>query len=94
MLSKFNLNLTQTDWKAVLRLLRYLKYARNLCITRTKISKSPKIVAVGFSDADWGSNPVDRILNNGYVFIVNGGSVSWTSHKQSAVALSIRNQNA
>src|SRR5271169_2518835 len=60
MLSQFNSNPTQTHWKTVLRVLQYLKYTRNLCITYTKSSNGPKIAAVGFLDADWGSNPVDR----------------------------------
>ena len=87
MLSQFNSNPTQTHWKAALRVLRYLKFTRNFCITYTKAFNGSKIVVFGFSDADWGSNPVDRISITGYVFMINGGPVSWTSHKQSAVAL-------
>jgi Reverse transcriptase (RNA-dependent DNA polymerase) len=84
MLAQFNSNPLKIHWKAALRVLRYLKLTRNFCITYRK----GRIIIVGFSDADWGSNPIDRISMTGYVFMVNGGAVSWTSHKQTAVALS------
>jgi hypothetical protein len=40
----------------------------------------------GYADADFGSDPNDRISYTGYVFMSNGGPVSWNSHKQSTVA--------
>ena len=39
-------------------------------------------------DANWGGDKNDRKSTTGYVFIINNGAVSWTSHKQSTVALS------
>jgi hypothetical protein len=43
---------------------------------------------VGYADADWGSDKDDRKSTTGYVFMINGGPVSWTSHKQSSTAVS------
>src|SRR5262249_49265791 len=40
----------------------------------------------GMSDADWASDKNDRKSFTGYIFIVNNGPVSWTSHKQSTVS--------
>ena len=41
----------------------------------------------GYSDADWGSGE-DRKSIGGFVFLLNGGAISWTSKKQSSIALS------
>jgi hypothetical protein len=46
------------------------------------------LTANGFADADWGSDRDDRKSVTGYVFMINNGPVSWTSHKQSTVATS------
>src|SRR5690349_24524472 len=42
----------------------------------------------GYSDADWGGSPDDRRSTTGYVFILNGGAITWNSKKQPTVALS------
>jgi hypothetical protein len=42
----------------------------------------------GYADADWGSDLIQRKSTTGYVFMMNGGPVSWTSKKQTTVALS------
>ena len=41
----------------------------------------------GFCDSDWGDSS-DRRSTSGYVFVLNGGAVSWASWKQPTVALS------
>jgi len=41
-----------------------------------------------YVDADWGSDVNDRKSTLGYVFTLSGGAISWSSKKQSAVALS------
>ena len=46
---------------------------------------SPTVL--GFSDADGMSSP-DRHAISGYVFIVDGGAVSWSSKRQELVTLS------
>ena len=40
-----------------------------------------------FCDADRGSSE-DRRSTSGYVYILNGGAISWASRKQPLVALS------
>jgi hypothetical protein len=41
------------------------------------------------SDSDWNSDPNGRKSYTGYVFLINGGAVSCTSHTQTTVALSM-----
>lgn len=43
---------------------------------------------LGYMDADWGSDINDRKSTSNYVFTLSGGTTSWNSKKQSAVALS------
>ena len=41
-----------------------------------------------FADADWGASTEDRRSYTGYVFLLNGGPLSWEAKKQRTVALS------
>ena len=43
---------------------------------------------VGFSDADWAGDSNDQKSTSGYVFVMNGGAISWKSRKQKCIALS------
>ena len=43
---------------------------------------------VGYSDADWEGDLDERKLTLGYVFLLNNGAISWSSKKQSCIALS------
>ena len=42
----------------------------------------------GFCDADYGSDPDTRRSTTGYVFVLNGGAISWASRLQKTVAAS------
>ena len=80
--SKFCNKPNNEHWTAVKRILRYLAGTRDLGILYGS-SRSCQ----GFCDADWGSSE-DRRSTSGYVYILNGGAISWASRKQSVVALS------
>jgi len=41
----------------------------------------------GFVDADWASNVNDRKSTSGFVFMLGGAAISWSSKKQATVAL-------
>lgn len=43
---------------------------------------------VGYVDADWGNNIIDRRSYSGVCFVLCGGAISWSSRKQKSVALS------
>ncbi|TMC17118.1 MAG: hypothetical protein E6J34_19075 [Chloroflexi bacterium] len=86
-LSKYNANPTITHFKAALHVLRYLKRTRNYCIVYRKSTTFP-IDIIGYSDSDFASDEDDRKSYTGYIFMICNGAVSWSTHKQSTVALS------
>jgi hypothetical protein len=87
-LSKFNANPTKTHFKAALHVLRYLKSTRNFCIVYRRSPTVPITDIIGYSDADFASDEDDRKSYTGYVFLVNGGAITWSTHKQHTVAFS------
>ena len=84
-LSQFLQDPTETHMKAARHVLRYLKGTRNFSIT---YGHSQELRILGFSDANWGGDKNDRKSTTGYLYMINNGAVSWTSHKQSTVATS------
>ena len=83
--ARFCSNPDATHWTAVKRILRYLKGTSDLGI---KYQKEPSNFLHGYADADWAGDIDDRKSTSGYCFMMSGGAVSWSSKKQSCVALS------
>jgi hypothetical protein len=86
-LSQFNSNPGEVHWKALKRLIRYLLGTVNYSLTYGSNNQN-QLIMMGYCDADWGSNQDDRRSVTGYVYILNGGAVSWQARKQPTVALS------
>jgi len=83
--SRYSSNPGELHWKAVKRILRYLKGTANFALEYNGGS-SEKVK--GYSDADWAGSLDDRRSTTGYVFTMNGAAVTWSSKKQPTVALS------
>jgi hypothetical protein len=83
LLSQFLENPGRAHWEQAKRVIRYLKGTRN-----QELTFGPDGGAEGFSDVNWGNNIDDRHSICGYVFTLNRGAISWSSKKQSVVALS------
>jgi hypothetical protein len=66
--------------KEVLRYLKGTKYA-TLCYNEGK-------TLTGYADASYASDPSTRRSTSGYVFMLNGAAVSWSSKLQRTVATS------
>jgi hypothetical protein len=67
-------------------MLRYLQAtADHQLVLSRSTSSSPTLL--GYADADWASDINDRKSMLGYVFTLGGGAVSWSSKKQTTVAL-------
>lgn len=75
---------TETHWRAVKRVLRYLIGTSDHGLFFTK----GNIAVVGYSDADWASSVEDRRSTTGYVVYLGSNPVAWCSKKQSVVSRS------
>ena len=74
-----------THWQALKRVFRYL---RATLTHGLRFSGSGCGIMEGYSDADWAGDIETRRSTSGYVFVLNGGCISWRSKKQQTVALS------
>ena len=83
--SKYNNCYNLSHWTALKRIFRYLKGTANYGVT---YSSEGNIELMGYSDSDWGQDPDSRRSVTGYVFILAGAAVSWSSKAQPSVALS------
>ena len=82
-LSQYLQNPGRAHWEQVKRVIRYLKGTREY-----ELKFGPSGGVEGFTDANWGNDIDDRHSICGYVFTLNEGAISWSSKKQSVVALS------
>jgi hypothetical protein len=84
-LSQFAADPCPTHWQALKRVFRYLRATPTHGI---HFSGSSNGEIIGYSDADWAGDIETRRSTSGYVFLLNGGCISWRSKKQRTVALS------
>ena len=82
-LSQYLQNPGCTHWEQAKQAIQYLK---GTCDYELKFSALGG--TEGYSDANWGNDLDDRHSICGYVFMLNSGTISWLSKKQSVVALS------
>lgn len=84
--SRFNNNPGKQHWIAVKRIFRYLNGTAKQKITYWGTTKTSEIFDYG--DADWAGDLDKRRSCTGYIFIKNGGAISWNSKLQPTVAIS------
>ena len=93
-LARFSAGYDNTHWDALLRVLHYLQGTASLTIQysrdKTVSAKVNGHMAgpLAYVDANWASNRLDQKSVSGYVFIIAGGPISWSSKGQITVALS------
>jgi len=83
--SRYNNNPGKPHWMAVKRIFRYLKGTSTV---KLEFSRDNNKELSGYCDADWANDLENRRSISGFVFKFGGGAVSWSSKKQSTVALS------
>ena len=74
-LARFSANPSITHWNALKQVYAYLKYMRDFWLSSSRALEDK---VLGYSDAD-GMSQEDRHAISGYVFMLNGGAVSWSS---------------
>jgi hypothetical protein len=82
-LSQFMHNPGKAHWEAAKRVLRYLKGARESCL----VLGGTDTGLMGYADSDYAFQ-ADRHSISGYAFFLGGGAISWSSKRQSVIALS------
>jgi hypothetical protein len=78
-------NPTQVHMVAVKRIFRYLRGTTHYSLVYTREGNTD---LQGYSDSDWAGDVATRKSTGGYVFMLGGAAVSWSSKKQQTVALS------
>ena len=82
-IAQFSENPGWVHWEAVKRIYKYLLGIKKLELTYG----GDKRGLVGYVDAD-GASQEHRCAISGYVFMIDGGAISWSSKKQELVTLS------
>lgn len=76
------------DWNELKRVLKYLKGSSNLKLYLANDNSNTTNYFHGYADANYGEDRNDRKSNSGYIFMLHGGTISWTCKKQTCVSLS------
>ncbi|GKD32728.1 zinc finger, CCHC-type containing protein [Tanacetum coccineum] len=80
-LSRFTSNPSNHHWEAIIRVFRYLKKTMKYGLSYDGF---PSVIE-GYSDASWITNSEDHTSTTGWVFLLGGGAISWTSKKQTCI---------
>ena len=83
-LSRFTVSPNENHWKAMKRLLGYLKHTQDYALHYTEYPA----VLEGYCDANWITDTKDTKSTSGYVFTLGRATVSWKSSKQTCIARS------
>lgn len=85
-LGRFQQQPNQQHWMALKRVVRYLKGTQHIVMKFKRYDHAKPLI--GFADADWAGDREDRKSVSGYIFQVYGNTISWSSKKQTSVAMS------
>ena len=80
-LARYTSNPGIDHWKAIGRLLGYLKKTKNLGLFYTGFPS----VLEGYTDASWITSTGDNKSTSGWIFTLGGGAISWASKKQTCI---------
>jgi hypothetical protein len=83
--SRFMVSPRRRHWEFVKRILRYVQKTKSFGL---KFVKGSGLKVEGYCDSDWGGDIDTRKSTTGYVFLMGGAAISWSSKRQKIVALS------
>ena len=86
MTSRYQQNPGEGHWIAVKNILKYLRRTKDMFLIYGGLEENLSVKC--YSDASFQTDRDDSKSQSGYVFIMNGGAVSWKSSKQDVVAQS------
>ena len=85
-LAKYMAAPTVIHWAAATGVLRYLAGTKDYGINFGRGGCNTELV--GYCDSDYAGDLDTRRSTTGYVFIINGGAITWSSRRQQTVAAS------
>src|SRR6266496_5487524 len=77
---RYQSNLGVDHWTVVKNILKYLKRTKDVFLV---YGGDKELVVKGYVDASFDTDPDDSKSQTGYIFLLNGGAVSWCSSKRS-----------
>ncbi len=86
--AQFMQNPGPSHFKAAKHIWRYLRTTKDEKLIYSKQSDNMANILYGYVDADHAGNPEDSKSVGGYVMMLNGGAISWSSKKIKVVAIS------
>lgn len=87
MLSIFQSNAGHAHWVAGKKVLRYLKATRDHVLVYRRL-EDEELKVECFTDASYKQDPDDLKSTSGYIFMFDGGAISWRTNKQSLTTIS------
>jgi hypothetical protein len=84
-LSQHMANPNMEHWMAVKQIFRYLQGTLQM---KLQFGATPSKEVLGYYDVDWGGDLEDRWSTTGFVFMIGGLPISWSSKRQPTIALS------
>ena len=83
--SRFGADPSPQHWEVVKTIMKYVQKTKDATLT---FKKQGVLQITGYCDSDWQSCVDTRRSNTGYVFLIGGAAVSWSSKRQRSVTLS------
>ena len=83
MVSRYQGNPGESHWIAVKNILKYLRRTKDMVLV---YGAKDKLRVKGYVDASFQTERDDSRSQSGWVFLLNGGAVTWKSSKQDTVA--------
>ena len=79
--SGFQANYREEHWMAVKNILKYLRKTNDIFL----IYEDSELKVSGYTDASFQTDKDDYKSQSGFIFLLNEGTVSWKSFKQSMI---------
>ena len=90
MLRRYQSNLGLDHWKVAKNVMRYLQGTKDYMLT---FKRSDNLEVIGYSDSDFARCVDSRKSTFSYLFMFDGGTISWKSSKQIITATSTMEAN-